>query len=391
MKVAFLSPSLSRIAGGIFEIERELALALDQIPETTVSAYGVIDRETAKDLPAWRQIPVHVGALRGPHGFGYSPQLRDIFRAADADIVHLHALWMYTSVLAHQWHRRTGGPYVTTANGMLEPWAVGNAQLKKRAAAFFYERAALRDAACLHVNTEAELQSARAFGVNGPVCIIPNGVTLPDLTSIDLQDAPAAARAAKAQGRRILLYLSRIHPKKNVLATLDGFLAAAAHHPDWCFVIAGWGPEDYLATLKARAAASPFADRVVFAGPLYDREKTAMLAASDAFVLASHSEGFPMAVLEALAYELPVAMTRACNLHAPFEAGAAVEVGPSADSIAGGLGDLFGLDEQARRAIGRCGRALVAQHYTWDQIARQMRDVYAWLLREGPRPDTVVI
>lgn len=390
MKIAFLSPSLSRIAGGIFEIERELALALDRIPDTSVSAYGVIDRETAKDVPAWRQIPLHLGALRGPHGFGYSPELRDQFRTADADIVHLHALWMYTSVLARDWHRRTARPYVTTANGMLEPWAVGNAQWKKRAAAFFYERAALRDVACLHVNTELELQSAKAFGVKGPFCIVPNGVTVPDLASIPPQDAPAFARQAKAEGKRILLYLSRIHPKKNVLATLEGFLAAAADHPDWCFVIAGWGPDDYLATLKECAAASRFGDRVHFQGSVYGAEKTALLAASDAFVLASHSEGFPMAVLEALAYELPVAMTRACNLHAAFDADAAVEVDQSPQSIAGGLSEIFALADDARNAVGRRGRALVEDRFTWDQIALQLRDVYRWLLREGPKPDTVV-
>lgn len=390
MKVAFLSPALSRIAGGIFEIERELALALDALPDTQVSAYGVIDRETANDAPSWGQIPLHLGALKGPHGFGYSPGLRDTLRDADADIVHLHALWMYTSVLAQGWHRRTGKPYVTTANGMLEPWARGNAALKKRAAAFFYERRALRDVACLHVNTAAERDSARAFGVAGPFCIIPNGVTLPVPVADPLAAAPPAIRAIKAGGGKILLFLGRLHPKKNLAATLDAFVALAPTRPDWHFVAAGWGDAAYRDALRETAAAARLSDRVHFPGAVYAAEKAALLAAADAYVLASHSEGFPMAVLEAFANGLPVAMTAMCNLQAGFDAGAAVRVGVAADEIATGLAALFDARDDERRATGARGRALVESRFTWDQVAVQMRAVYAWLSEGGAMPDTVV-
>ncbi len=390
MKVAFLSPALSRIAGGIFEIERELALALDAMPDTQVAAYGVIDSETANDAPSWKHIPLHLGALKGPHGFGYSPELRDIFRTADADVVHLHALWMYTSILAREWGRRTGKPYVTTANGMLEPWARSNAILKKRAAAFFYERRALRDVGCLHVNTLAELQSARDFGVKGPFCVIPNGVTLPVAVADPLAAAPPAVRAIKAEGGKILLFLGRLHPKKNLAATLDAFVAVAPTRPDWHFVAAGWGDEAYRDALRESAAVAGLSDRVHFPGPVYAEEKTALLSSADAYVLASHSEGFPMAVLEAFAHGVPVAMTSMCNLQIGFDAGAAVEVGATAPEIAAGLANLFDATDAEREGMGAKGRALVERGFTWEQVAGQMRAVYSWLIDGGPIPDTVV-
>lgn len=390
MKVAFLSPSLSRIAGGIFEIEREMALALDARPDTQVSAYGVIDRATHEDLASWRHIPVHLGKLVGLHGFGYSPELREQFKNADADIVHLHALWMYTSVLARDWKRRTGRPYVTTANGMLEPWALANARLKKRAAGFFYERAALREVACLHVNTDAERRSAEAFGVKGPFCIVPNGVTLPGDTVPDLSEAPEAAQAIHRNGGQALLFLGRLHPKKNVLETLNAFIAVAPHHPDWHFVIAGWGADDYVTTLKVRAAEAGMTDRVHFPGALYARKKQAMLAHSDAFVLASHSEGFPMAVLEAFAHMLPVIMTAQCNLQPGFDAGAATKVNVDAADIARVLDEVFAASRDDRRTMGRKGRALVERQFTWDMVAQQMRQVYGWLTDGGSMPPTIV-
>lgn len=333
MKVAFLSPSLSRIAGGIFEIERELALALDRAPDIAVSAYGIWDDQSEPDRASWGDVPVHYGALKGPAGFGYSPQLRDAYMRCDADITHLHVMWMYPSLLARNWHRESGKPYVTTANGMLEPWAQKNSAVKKRLAAICYERSALREMACLHVNTPAELASARAFGVSGPACIIPNGVTLPTPTA-PTTAAPRAVQEAKAQGSRILLYLGRLHPKKNLVATLQAFIALAPTHPDWHFVAAGWGPDPYIETLQTEALASGFSDRIHFPGPTFGAAKEALFAIADAFVLASHSEGFPMAVLEAFASSLPVAMTPMCNLEIGFDAGAAVKIDTTAGDIA---------------------------------------------------------
>ncbi|MDO7840922.1 glycosyltransferase [Sphingomonas immobilis] len=388
MKIAFLSPSLSRIAGGIFEVERDLALALGALPDTEVSAYGVADRETDNDRAAWRQIPLHVGALKGPMGFGYSPEMRDAFAANDADVAHLQVMWMYTSIVARDWGRRTGKPYVTTAHGMLDPWARQNSGVKKQFAALVYERSALRQAGCLHVMTPAELDSAREWGVKGPFCLVTNGVRLPAKTA--LADAPPAVRAIKAAGEKFLFFIGRLHPKKNLVKTLEAFIRIAPAHPEWHFVIAGWGVEAYGAQLQAMARDAGLAARVHFTGPLYADAKAAALAAADAFVLASLSEGVPMSVLEAFANRVPVAMTRACNLPAGFDAGAAIAIGPETADIAAGLSDLFAMPETERSAMGSRGRALVEDGFTWDKVALQMRAVYGWLLG-GERPDWVIL
>jgi poly(glycerol-phosphate) alpha-glucosyltransferase len=387
VKIAFLSPSLSRIAGGIFEVERDLALALDALPETQVSAYGVFDHETENDRAAWRDIPLHYGALKGPAGFGYSPGLRDAFGATDADVAHLQVMWMYPSIVARDWARRTGKPFVTTAHGMLDPWAQKNSGLKKRLAAMVYERSALRRAGCLHVMTQGELDAARAWGVPGPFALVTNGVTLPGETA--LADAPAAVRAIKAAGEKILFFIGRLHPKKNLVKTLEAFIALAPAHPEWHFVIAGWGVEAYGAQLEAMARDAGLTARVHFTGPLYAEAKAATLAAADAFVLASLSEGVPMSVLEAFANRVPVAMTRACNLDAGFDAGAAIAIGAETAEIATGLSELFAMSDAARAEMGVRGRALVEARFTWDKVALQMRAVYGWLLG-GERPDWVI-
>ena len=79
MKVAFLSPSLSRTAGGIFEIERGLAQALHGCPETEVEAFGLRDECTSLDAPLWGTVDVRAFDGVGPRNFGYSRDLRRAF------------------------------------------------------------------------------------------------------------------------------------------------------------------------------------------------------------------------------------------------------------------------------------------------------------------------
>ena len=389
MKVAFLAPSLSRLAGGIFEIARDLGLHLARLSDVEVEAYGLIDAESTNDRAAWGLIPVHLAKPVGPRAIGYSPALRRIFLGSDADIAHLHSMWTYTSLLTHHW-KRQGRPYITTANGMLEPWARSNSAAKKRLAALAYERRALHEVGCLHVNTVAEMESAREYGVRGPFCIIPNGVMLPDLAAIPLAATPPALAEISRRSGRILLQFGRLHPKKNISATLSAFASLAGRHPEWHFAVAGWGPDEYRAALELQAAAAGLAERVHFLGPLYGAAKEATLAAADVFVLASHSEGFPMAVLEAFAHGKPVVMTPECNVPAGFEAGAALSVGTAGPEIAAGLTQLFSASDADRREMGARGRALVERCYSWDEAAARMRDVYAWVLGGGTPPATVV-
>src|SRR4029079_12258429 len=129
--------------------------------------------------------------------------------ANPADIGHLHALWMHISLVMRSWSRRRGRPYVTTLHRMLDSWALNNSKWKKRLCGAAYERACLAAAACLHVFTESELASARAYGLTNPACIIPNGVDLPQLDAAANGHLPASNRDQKT-----LLYLGRLHPKK---------------------------------------------------------------------------------------------------------------------------------------------------------------------------------
>jgi glycosyltransferase involved in cell wall biosynthesis len=391
MKIGFLVGSVSREAGGLFQSVRGLAKAVASA-DATPNVFGISDEKSTVDSLEWRPLSVHTFQPRF-RAWGYSNQLLPSLLRADLDILSTHGLWKYCSVASHQWHRRTGRPYIVHPHGMLERWALQNAKWKKQIAALLYENTHLRDAACLRALCEAEAQSIRAYGMRNPVCIIPNGVDLPDLVESSALEVESLPFQKFAQGRKVLLYLGRLHPKKNVANLVRAWKQTLESHPltpeNWVLVIAGWDQGGYERELKKLSSDDGLPASVSLLGPLFGQEKEAAYRVCDAFILPSLSEGLPMAALEAWAYAKPVLMTPECNLPEGFAAGAALQVGTTPEQIAAGLKQLAEMSDDDRRAMGACGRTLVATKFSWPQIGEQMRSVYDWVLGGGATPQSV--
>src|SRR5438477_6554266 len=207
MKVGFLVSSVSREAGGLFQGVRGLAKAVAST-NANVRVFGIRDEQSAVDLQEWRPLSVQTFRPR-LRAWGYSNQLVPAMLDADLDILSVHGLWKYCSVGSQRWHRETGRPYVVHPHGMLDSWALQNARWKKRIAAALYENQHLRGAACLCALSEAEAESIRSYGLRNPICVIPNGFDLPDLNE-------SSMARSQSEDPKTLLYLGRLHPKKNV-------------------------------------------------------------------------------------------------------------------------------------------------------------------------------
>src|SRR5215472_1139763 len=207
MKVGFLVSSVSREAGGLFQSVRGLAKAVASTNQE-VRVFGIRDEQSAVDLQEWRPLSVETFRPR-LRTWGYSNELVPAMLDTGLDVLSVHGLWKYCSVASQRWHRQTGRPYVVHPEGMLESWAVRNAMWKKRIAGLLYENQHLRGAACLRALSDAEAQSIRSYGLRNPICLIPNGVDLPDL-------GENSTLKSRSDGQKILLYLGRLHPKKNV-------------------------------------------------------------------------------------------------------------------------------------------------------------------------------
>jgi poly(glycerol-phosphate) alpha-glucosyltransferase len=261
---------------------------------------------------------------------------------------------------------------------------------------------------------EAEAQSIRAYGIRNPICVIPNGVDLPPVaakttdhgqqtTGPQSQWSAAFAEATAAKvvsgqwpefgGQKILLYLGRLHPKKNVASLVRAWKQVLSSHAstpkEWALAIAGWDEASYERELKNMISDYGLTASIGVLGPLFGPEKDAAFRACDAFILPSLSEGLPITVLEAWAYAKPVLMTAECNLLEGFAAGAALRIGTDPEQIAAGLKQLIEMTDQDRGTMGDHGRRLVATKFSWPQIGEQMRSVYEWVLGGATPPATV--
>lgn len=370
MRVAVLSGT-SRNAGGLFYSVRWLSMALER-QGCDLKVFSPIDGFSKADLHHWDPIDVQLFSAAGPLKTSFS--LRRALASSSVELVHVHGIWSDSQWAAAQIQRKRNTPVVVSPRGMLDPWAVNNAAWKKKLVEKLFAGKALRRASCIHALCRSEADSIRAYGLDNPIAVIPNGVELPALGN----------EGATPKPQKTLLFLGRIHPKKGLEELLQAW---ADVRGDWKLLIAGWDDGGHEQGLKAHAAALGITDSVEFTGPMHGEEKDALLRCVDAFILPSFSEGLPMSVLEAWSYRLPVIMTDFCNLPEGFEAKAAVRVKPNPASVAEGLRQLVAMPDAQLAELASNGRKLVEDKFTWPRIAESMKQVYEWCVTGGSPPE----
>ncbi len=298
-------------------------------------------------------------------------------RIAEADAVHIHGLWEHSTLEAARTAQRLRKPYILSAHGMLEPWALERSRAKKKVYAALFERPNLQAASCLHALTGAEARNYRGFGAKGPIAIIPNGVDVPS----SLDPEPFFAQFPATRGKRLVLFLGRLHAKKGVDLLLGAWASLAREFPNACLVLAG-PPEDATgAGLPQLAESLGVAAQTLCTGMLQPTMKWSALAAAEIFALPSHSEGLSVATLEAMGAGVPVIVTRECNLPEAAEHGAGWEIPLTVEALRAALETSLRNTPEANKAMGRKGAALVERQYSWAVVAGQMAELYRWVER----------
>lgn len=384
MKLSVLTASVSRNAGGLFTSVRKLTQAVEKLG-VVCSVSAIEDEHTAEDLTEWAPLVIRTYSRLGPGFFPISQSMLNAVVESEPDIQHAHGIWQYPSIIDLAAKNKSKVPYVISPRGMLDPWALRNSAWKKKLAGWLFENRHLRGAACIHALCESEAESIRAYGLKNPIAVIPNGIDLPQGTE-PMQPSPLQ-RAW--EGCKVLLFLGRVHPKKGLVPLIQAWDKLSQDRRDWKLAIAGPDENGHRAEVEALIGKFDLSDSVRVVGPKYRLEKRAWLQHADAYVLPSFSEGFPMAVLEAMAYKLPVLMTPQCNFPEAFAVEAAICSEPTSDQLADGLKKLFTMSAQNRREMAERGYELVKAHYTWPIVAGQMISVYRWLLGRGERPECV--
>jgi len=331
--------------------------------------FALADEHSESDRGRFDGAQVELGRVRGPAQVGYSPELGQKLLMADLDLLHLHGIWMATSHLAARWAARTERPYVISPHGMLDPWITARGRNKKRVARLGYERRSWARASLFHALTQAEATDIIRETDRYEVDVIPNAVM------------PTYNGSMSAEGTGGIVYLGRIHPKKNIAALVEAWCLLTHHSGSSVptLTIAGWGDETHVA--EVRAQVDRVADaRLQFVGPVFGDAKRKLIAEAVVLALPSLSEGLPMAILEAWAAGVPTAMSVHCHLPEGYEAGAAVDSGTDVPSIAAALAVLTSEDAATRAGRRAAARTLVKQHFSDDVIRNRWELAYDRLL-----------
>jgi glycosyltransferase involved in cell wall biosynthesis len=391
MRSGVLTSSISWRAGGLLHSARRLAQEMQAQEHAVAAVFSLEDEWSADYLKWWQPLDVQLFPIAGPRWFGFAPGLLPSLRSGNLDVVHLHGIWMYPSVAALRWSASSGRPLMISPHGMLNPWALDQSACKKRVARILFEERNLRRAACLRSLCAAETLAFRRLGLQNRMCEIPNGIDIPECR---WQEAELVERRrAVGAAEKMLLYVGRLHPKKQLPSLLRAWKELEQLEiggmDEWDLVIVGWDQSDHREDLLGLIRDLKIA-RVHVCGPVFGEDLSALLCSASGLILPSISEGLPMVVLEAWAHRLPVIMTDSCNLPDGFRRGAALRITTEAADISRGMAELIQMSEADRNQMGDRGLRLVRQKFAWPTFASQMLAVYEWLLGGGPSPPTVV-
>jgi glycosyltransferase involved in cell wall biosynthesis len=373
--------------GGMSAAVPALSAAVANAGEHAVSLAGFCAENEHFSLAAGNSVPVHYMPL-GRANWLRNESARLAFRkVVEASAgVHIHGLWEQSTLIAARAARNATKPYVVSAHGMLQPWALNNKRWKKAIYGALIERANLKRARCLHALTSAEAQDYRSYGLSNPIAVIPNGVGLPAQSDGEM----FLSRFPALRGKRLILFLSRIHFKKGLDILCRAWASAAKRWPDAQLVLAGPDFENTRSAIEALVESFGLRERVTFTGMLDNTIKWSALSAAECFVLPSYSEGLSVSVLEAMGMGLPVIVTKQCNLPEVQERGCGWVIEPDANQLAEALHECLDAPSAAMARMSASGRLLVQNKYSWSIVGKQMSALYSWM-QGGSLPDNVVI
>ncbi len=306
----------------------------------------------------------------------YSTPLYQYLKAHihEYDIIHCHGIWHFGSLAPFLLDKSV--TKVVTIHGLLDKWAIRHSYWKKKLLSIALQKRLLNRADLIQINnTDEQGDLLRYLGHQHPnVVIIPNGIPMADFETLPVPGTFRKQHGIPAQ-QPLILFMSRLNIKKGLDLLLPAFHQYAQRYPDALLVLAG--PDDgYQATAEAFIRDNNLTDRVKLVGMLIDDDKKAALADANVFVLPSYSEGFSMAVLEAMASGTPTIVSDRVGFGEVIrETGAACLTELTADSVLASLEKVLN-DDTYRQQIRTTGQALVRQRYDIQVVADQLLDAY---------------
>lgn len=330
--------------------------------------------------------PLPVAAIGPSQGsYAYNRRLKHwlLEHADQYDAIIINGLWMYHGFGAWRALRKLKVPYFVFTHGMLDPWFKRTYPLKHLKKWFYWpwaEYRVLRDATRVLFTCEQERLLAReSFWLyKVKEAVVNYGAGTPPEQDMKALRETFLAQHPDLQGKRLVLFLSRIHVKKGCDLLLKAFATVAERHPDLHLVMAGPCSDAYLAELKGLSEQLGIAHRTSWLGMVKGDQKWGAFSSAEVFALSSHQENFGIAVAEALACGLPVLISDQVNIWREIVADHAGFAEP--DTVEGTkrlLNAWLALSTSEREQMAHHARRCFERRFTAEAMATSLTDTVA--------------
>lgn len=304
----------------------------------------------------------------GSHWTKLSTALSGWFRIAtslrtlDAPLVHIHvsygaSFWRKSVVcLLARLARR---PYLLHVHGDFADFYKGSSSPAQRIVRATLANAVLVIAVCEVWRVMVEQICPRARTV-----VLTNAVPLPALEEL----------CSRSDGEPTLLFLGDVIPPKGVFDLARAFALIAARFPRLRLVYGGVG---LLEDIRRLTLELGLGGRIECSGWLEAERKRAALASATIFVLPSHAEGMPTALLEAMACGLPAVATAV--------GGVSEVINDDVNGLLVSPGDIDGLaaaiarlmsEPRLRDRLGRAARETIATRFPLGATVERLVGIY---------------
>ena len=384
MKVLHVIPSVALYRGGPSVVIRAITRGLArQGIETHVAT-------TDDNKPAPLEVPLDRPVEEDGITYHYFPSQTRFYLcslpftnwlwscAGKYDVIHIHAVFSYCSNVAAWIAYCKRVPYIIRPLGVLNRWGFENRRpVLKRLSFALIEKSLLGRAAAVQYTTEQERDEAADLKFAHYPVVIPNPVDLPDAGNV--RQGEFRAQYPELTGREIVLFLSRIDPKKGIDLLLPAFRDVLRKDAAVTLVIAGDGDSSLVRNLRRLASELGIEGSVLWPGFLTGSKRMAAFADADIFVLPSYSENFGMAPVEAMRMGIPVVVTDQVGIHKEVSEGRAGIVTPPAIAPLASALTLLLREAGLRLEMGRNGAPLAAARYSVGMVAGRLIDLYGTL------------
>ncbi len=389
MRILQIVPSVSLVYGGPSQMVLGLteALAAEGVEVTllTTDSNGDVGQPPL-DVPLEQPVKQDGYEIRyfrcSPfRRYKFSPTLLSWLAShgQEYDLAHIHALFSPVSTAAATVARFCQLPYLLRPLGTLDPADLRKKKQLKTIYGSLLERPNLAGAAGVHFTSAQEAKISERFGATTKDFIVPLGVKLPEFRP---KTGQGRAKLGIAPDQPLLLFMSRIDPKKGLDLLIPALNDLLNQGKDFHFVLAGANPQDpqYEKQIQGQIQDSGLANHSTITGFVGGEFKLALLQDADLFILPSYYENFGIAVAEAMAAGTPVVISDQVHIWQEVrdaEAGwvTSCEVTALTEGIRLAL-----QNKDELKAKGEKAQDYAASHYSWQAIAQRMIQVYEEVL-----------